>query len=233
MSGLTENEEKQIEKRNLLRKSLEEEQDKETKLIQRQAPLESELSSKKKQLENAKDKLHELEEFKANFGETKSSKELLIEQLGKELDDFKIILKNTFDDLDKTKNEISDLDYDLEAARKQVYKLEAAKQANEESNLGRAVDTIVEANIRGVHAPLMKLGKVDEEYSTALEIAVGGRMKHIVVDDEHTAATCIEFLKSAGGGRATFVPLNKIVKCPKSLNLPKDKGVIDNELQPK
>lgn len=227
MSGLTENEEKQIEKRNNLRKSLEEEQDKETKLIQKQAPLESELFIKKKQLEESRGKLKELEEFKANFGETKSSKELLIEQLGKELDDFKIILKNTFDDLDKTKNEITDLDYDLEAARKQVYKLEAAKQANEESNLGRAVDTIVEANIRGVHAPLMKLGKVDEEYSTALEIAVGGRMKHIVVDDEHTAATCIEFLKSAGGGRATFVPLNKIVKCPKSLNLPKDKGVID------
>ncbi len=227
MSGLTENEEKQIEKRNLLRKSLEEEQDKETKLIQKKAPLESELSSKKKQLEESRNKLKELEEFKANYDETKSSKELLIEQLGKELDDFKIILKNTIDDLDKTKNEITDLDYDLQAARKEIYKLEAAKLANEESNLGRAVDTVVEANIRGVHAPLMKLGKVDEEYSTALEIAVGGRMKHIVVDDEHTAATCIELLKSAGGGRATFVPLNKIVKCPKSLNLPKDKGVID------
>ncbi len=227
MTGLNETAEKHIEKRNNLRKELEDEQDKETKLIQRQAPLEADLSTKKKALEEAKEKLAALEEFKANFSETKSSKELLIEQLGQELDDFKTILKNTMYDLDKTKNEITDMDYDLQAARKKIYQLEAIKQANEDANLGRAVDTVVNANIQGVHAPLMKLGQVDEEYSTALEIAVGGRMAHIVVDDEHTASTCIELLKSANAGRATFVPLNKIVKCPRSLNLPKEKGVID------
>ncbi|MBO5738075.1 chromosome segregation protein SMC [bacterium] len=227
MSGLNETAEKHIEKRNNLRKELEAEQDKETKLIQRQAPLEAELSSKKKQLEDAKLKLVELEEFKANFSETKASKEMMIEQLGKELDDFKIILKNTLDELDKTKNEIADMDYDLQASRKKIYMLEATKQANEEANLGRAVDTIVNANIRGVHAPLMKLGSVDEEYSTAMEVAFGARMSHIVVDDEHVASTCIELLKSSNAGRATFIPLNKIVKCPKSLNLPKEKGVID------
>ncbi len=227
MSGLNETAEKHIEKRNALRKELEEYQDKEIKLIQKQAPLEADLSTKKKALEDAKIKLGELESFKANFSETKASKELLIEQLGKELDDFKIILKNTLYDLDKTKNEITDMDYDLQAARKKIYMLEASKQASEEANLGRAVDTVVNANIRGVHAPLMKLGQVDEEYSTAMEIAVGGRMAHIVVDDEHVASTCIELLKSSNAGRATFVPLNKIVKCPRSLNLPKEKGVID------
>ena len=227
MSGLSETAEKHIERRNNLRKELEDLQDKETKLIQKQAPMEAELSALKKALEEAQAKLQELEEFKANFSETKSSKELLIEQLGKELDDFKIILKNTLNDLDKTKNEITDMDYDLQTARKKIYQLEALKQANEEANLGRAVDTVINANIQGVHAPLMKLGSVDEEYSTAMEIAVGGRMAHIVVDDEHVAATCIELLKSANAGRATFVPLNKIVKCPRSLNLPKEKGVID------
>lgn len=227
MSGLNETAEKHIEKRNTLRKELEALQDKETKLIQKQAPLEADLSSKKKALEEAREKLTELENFQANFSETKASKELLIEQLGKELDDFKIILKNTLYEYDKTKNEITDMDYDLQAARKKIYQLEAVKQANEDANLGRAVDTVIAANISGVHAPLMKLGQVDEEYSTAMEIAVGGRMAHIVVDDEHVASTCIELLKSSNAGRATFVPLNKIVKCPRSLNLPKDKGVID------
>lgn len=227
MSGLNETAEKHIEKRNTLRKELEALQDKETKLIQKQAPLEADLSTKKKSLEDARGKLAELEAFKANFSETKASKELLIEQLGKELDDFKIILKNTLYEYDKTKNEITDMDYDLQAARKKIYQLEAVKQANEDANLGRAVDTVIGANISGVHAPLMKLGQVDEEYSTAMEIAVGGRMAHIVVDDEHVASTCIELLKSSNAGRATFVPLNKIVKCPRSLNLPKEKGVID------
>ena len=52
-------------------------------------------------------------------------------------------------------------------------------------------------------------------------------MTHIVVDDEHVASVAIELLKSSGAGRATFIPLNKIVKAPSRLNLPKDKGVID------
>ena len=227
MSGLNETAEKHIEKRNNLRKELEDYQDKETKLIQKQAPLEAELSAKKKGLEEAKNKLTELENFQKNFSETKASKQLLIEQLEKELDDFKNILKNTLNEYDKIKNEITDFEYDLNAASKKIYMLEATKKASEENNLGRAVDTVMGANIRGVHSPLMKLGRVDEEYSTAMEIAVGSRMSNIVVDDEHVASTCIEILKSSGAGRATFIPLNKIIKCPRSLNLPKDKGVID------
>ncbi|MCQ2755015.1 MAG: AAA family ATPase, partial [bacterium] len=83
MSGLSETAEKHVEKINALRKEREEYQDKENKLIQEQAPMEAELSTKKKQVEEAKTKLVELEEFQKNFTETKATKELLIEQLGK------------------------------------------------------------------------------------------------------------------------------------------------------
>jgi len=227
LSGLNETAEKHIEKRNNLRRELEICKDNETKIIQKQAPLEADLSNKKQQIEAAKNKLVELEEFKKNYDETKASKELLIEQLGNELEDFKTILKNTLNDLDTTKNEITDIDFDMQALNKKICMLEATKQANEDATMGRAVETVVNANIKGVHAPLVKLGQVDEQYGTALEIAVGGRMSHIVVDDEHVAATCIELLKSSNTGRATFIPLNKVIKCPKSLNLPKEKGVID------
>ena len=227
VSGLTETADKQLQKRAALRTEFEEYQDKENKLIQEKAPMESELNVKVKSLQDAKQNLEELEAFKTNYEENKSKKELLAEQLEKEVDDFKNIIKNTMYELDKTKSEITDVNYDLQAANKKVIELEATKRANEEANLGRAVDTVIGANIRGVHAPLMKLGKVDEEYATAMEIAVGGRMADIVVDDEHVAATCIETLRSANMGRATFIPLNKVVRCPKSLNLPKEKGVID------
>ena len=227
MSGLTETADKHIAKRAELGKQLDEYKDKVTNIIQKQAPMESELASLKKTLQESQQKIKELEEFKANYQENKASKQLQIEQLEKEVDDFKNIIKNTMYELDKTKNEIADVNYDLQTSSKKVIELEATKRANEDANLGRAVDTVVGANIRGVHAPLMKLGQVDEKYSTALEIAVGGKMANIVVDDEHVAATCIELLKSAGTGRVTFIPLNKIVRCPKSLNLPKDKGVID------
>lgn len=52
-------------------------------------------------------------------------------------------------------------------------------------------------------------------------------MAHVVVDDEHVASVAIELLKSSGAGRATFIPLNKVIKAPTRLSLPKDKGVID------
>lgn len=105
--------------------------------------------------------------------------------------------------------------------------MEAKKQAAEDANFGRAIDTIMNARLRGVHAPLVQLGTVDKEYSTAMEVAFGGRMAHVVVDDEHVASVAIELLKSSSAGRATFIPLNKIKKAPARLQLPKDRGVID------
>ena len=83
------------------------------------------------------------------------------------------------------------------------------------------------ANLEGVHAPLMQLGTVDEEYSLALDVAFGGRLAHIVVDDPHAAYIAMELLNSSKSGRATFIPLNKIKKAPTKLQLPKNRGVID------
>ncbi len=41
--------------------------------------------------------------------------------------------------------------------------------------MGNAIDTVMNAKLRGVHAPLVKLGTVDKEYSRdQLEVAFGG-----------------------------------------------------------
>ena len=42
-----------------------------------------------------------------------------------------IIMQNIMHDYDKVNNEITDLEFDLSAARKQLYRLEANKQASE------------------------------------------------------------------------------------------------------
>lgn len=112
-------------------------------------------------------------------------------------------------------------------AYRKISAMEAKKQVAEDANFGRAIDTIMNAKLRGVHAPLAQLGTVDKEYAVAMEVAFGGRMAHVVVDDEHVASVAIELLKSSNAGRATFIPLNKIKKAPSRLQLPKDKGVID------
>lgn len=227
MTGLNATADQHIEKRNNLRKQLEDLKDEETKLIQSKLPLESELKTLQRDLEDAKTRLAELTEMKENFAANQDLKKTLVEQLQKEMADFKIIQQNAMHDLDTTKNEINDLNYNIQMASRKVAVMETKKQMAEESNFGRAVDTIMNAKLRGVHAPLVKLGTVDKEFSVAMEVAFGGRMAHIVVDDGHVAGVAIELLKSSNAGRATFIPLNKIKKAPTRLQLPRDKGVID------
>ncbi len=227
MTGLDQTAEQHIEKRNNLRKELEALKDKETAIIQKQAPLEAELSALRRLLNDSKEQLEKLTAFKKDYSSNKDKNALMIEQLGKDMEDLKLAQSGGMRDLDQTKNEIEDLEFNIKAAETKIYKLELSKQSARESNASIAVDTIMDAKIQGVHAPLMQLGKVDKEYATALEVAVGGRMAHIVVDDPHVASVCIELLNSSGKGRATFIPLTKIVKAPSSLHLPKEKGVID------
>ena len=227
MTGLNATADQHIERRNSLRKELEQLQDKENNLIKERLPLENELQNLQKELNLAQAKLDELQEMKKNFSENQALKQTLVVQLEKELQDFKIMQQNALHDLDTTKNEINDLNYNIQMAYRKISSMEAKKQAFEDANFGRAIDTIMGAKLKGLHAPLVKLGTVDKEYSTALEVAFGGRMAHVVVDDEHVASVAIELLKSSNAGRATFIPLNKVQKAPTKLHLPKDSGVID------
>lgn len=77
-----------------------------------------------------------------------------------------------------------------------------------------AVENILTARdtgeIKGIHGTIGELGNVPEKYSTALEVAAGGRISAVVVDDDEVAASCIDRLKKKNMGRATFLPLNKL-----------------------
>ncbi|MAG72799.1 chromosome segregation protein SMC [archaeon] len=75
-----------------------------------------------------------------------------------------------------------------------------------------AVKTILtnKKQFKGVHGTIAELGQVKRQYAVALETAAGGRMQHIVVDDDAVAARCIKYLKDNKLGSAAFIPLNKI-----------------------
>ncbi len=227
VSGLNQNADKQLEERNNLKKELEKLKEEEWDIKNNSIPLETELAGLKKDIENAKKSLNELNSFKNNFSNNNDKLKVQAEELTKELEDYKLAQQNVMYNLDKNKNEMSDLLYDIQTAQKKILTIEAQKSAYEEINLGRAIDSILKAKIKGVHAPLLQLGSVDKKYAAALEVAMGGRMKNIVVDNEDTARVCIDYLKSARAGSATFLPLNRMKKAPGSLKMPKEKGVID------
>ena len=227
LTGVNENIDQQLKHREDLRKELDTLKDKENALIQKQAPLEAELKTINDKLEAAKNSIQDYDKLKDEFDNKRDRLQLQIEQLTKEQNDCKIIQQNIIHEDEKLSNELTDLEFDLSAARKQLYKLEANRDAREQSSGNRALQIIENAHLEGVHAPLYQLGNVDKEYATALEVAVGGRMAHIVVDDPDVATTVFEVVRSSGGGRVTCIPLSKIKKAPSSLNLPREQGVID------
>lgn len=226
MTGLNQTADQYVEKINALRNKKDELKDTENKLLQEKLPLENDLKNLKEKLEQARQTLEMLEKFKTDFDTEKDKRELEIKNLEKEIEDLKIVQTKLMNDTQTNKNELEDINFQKNALYKSITKLQTQKEV-QQANSNYAVEYVMNSHIKGVHAPIVKLGTVDKEYALALETAIGGRMEHIVVENEYVASSAIEVLKSSGAGRATFVPLNKIRKCPTSLNLPKETGVVD------
>lgn len=66
-----------------------------------------------------------------------------------------------------------------------------------------------EGRIPGVLGRLGDLGGIDPKYDVAISTCCG-RLDNIVVDTVNTAQACIEYLKRADVGRATFIALEKV-----------------------
>ncbi|MBW2988832.1 chromosome segregation protein SMC [Candidatus Woesearchaeota archaeon] len=127
-------------------------------------------------------------------------------------------------DLNKSLNEDSSLALqigskrdNLSRSREELAKLQARHTSiNETTKSDAAIKTILEMSSPGVYGTISNLGEVDSEYSLALEIAAGPRLKSIVVENEKIAAEQIKYLKKNKMGIATFIPLNKIRARPVS-----------------
>lgn len=227
ISGLSSTADKYIQERNDVSRNLDTLKDKDNELLKESLPKENDLKNLKKEIEDAKAFIAQAENAKANFGDDKSLKELQVSDLKKEMDELKEIQTKTMQQLDDAKTAIDDYDHDVRAAYRKFSDMEAQRRAMSSSGSSIPITTVMNAHLEGVHAPLMQLGSVDEEYSLALDIAFGGRLAHIVVDDTHAAYVAMELLNSSRAGRATFIPLNKVKKAPTKLQLPKNRGVID------
>ncbi len=64
--------------------------------------------------------------------------------------------------------------------------------------------------LHNIHGPVSRLIRTEDAYTVAIEIALGGAMQQIVVDQEQDGKAAISYLKRTGGGRATFLPLSTI-----------------------
>ncbi|MEC9457453.1 MAG: chromosome segregation protein SMC [Candidatus Thermoplasmatota archaeon] len=113
------------------------------------------------------------------------------------------------DDRDHAESKLRNAETDLAKAR--------ARQEARSSRPGSAFTLAALSKLREsgeIHGILGTLGELatpkDPAHEEALSFAFGGGLRSIVVTSDHVASKCIAWLRKNGGGRATFLPLNKI-----------------------
>lgn len=104
----------------------------------------------------------------------------------------------------------SRLEQEQAQLEREIARLDSRRETLQESRGTGALRMLLEAGLEGIHGPVAQLGEVEERHRLALEVAAGGRLGQVVVEDDRIAARAIELLKSRRAGRLTFLPLNKI-----------------------
>ena len=118
-------------------------------------------------------------------------------------------------ELDKRIEALNDL---ILAAQRRIAEKEALLRASGESSGGsRTADALrdLQQSVKGVHGTIAQLCSYSSKNALPVAIALGNRLNYVVVDDVATAGKCIDYLKQAKAGHASFVPLKQIRNPPK------------------
>lgn len=114
----------------------------------------------------------------------------------------------------QAQQEINTLSIGLNEKKSRKRLLETMEQSFE--GYAKSVKTVLREHESGaltkstIYGPVSKLIKTEPEYNTAIEIALGGAVQNIVVENENDAKQAIACLKSRSAGRATFLPLSSL-----------------------
>ncbi|MFC6826460.1 chromosome segregation protein SMC [Halopelagius fulvigenes] len=203
-----------------------------------------ELKTAKNDLQREKDRL--LDDTRRRSNEITETQRK-VEEVEERLPDLKAKLSDLHSELDKAeknrekirgvvddlkeeradvKDELGEVADELQRKQSQYAELETKAGRDGDNSWPRSVTTILNAGLSGVHGTVGQLGSVTGEYATACETAAGGRLAHVVVDDDGVGSSCIDYLKSRNAGRATFLPITKMDDrgLPRKPNNP---GVVD------
>ena len=200
-----------------------------------------EIAKLRKELNESREKIHEINLEKdrllqkrngiiSQFNEAKEKKESFeteLNEIDAEIKDARKKERDALKNKEKLENRLFQLkkeeaetnDRMRQLDKKLIYlqrELAKLKTKEDMASFSHAVKSILDARdsglIKGIHGTIAELGHVDEKYAKAIEVAAGRRAEAIVVEDDGVAAKCIEYLKKNNYGRATFLPLNRIME---------------------
>ena len=158
-------------------------------------------------------------------------KELLkYEETLKEIDFHLHVEEKAFEDLSSERSkafaQVQNLASELQFRRKEEIKLssdiERIKDMLASGAYPRPVEFLLAAKRLGKlnvdFKAFVDVISCPKEYIVALQSFLGGRQFWILVHDEDSAHKCIDYIKKANVGRATFLPLNRANPRSKALN---------------
>ncbi len=135
----------------------------------------------------------------------------------KQLDDINSSIEESNISITRLKSEIAQKNGELDKLTQNYHReksrLESLVNITERyDGYGNSIRKIMELKDSnpGILGVIADIVKVEKQYETAIETALGGTIQNIVTDKESTAKELIGYLKQNKLGRATFLPLNAI-----------------------
>ncbi|MEG2310833.1 MAG: chromosome segregation protein SMC [Clostridia bacterium] len=121
-------------------------------------------------------------------------------------------LKNNEQDLNVVNEKYSKVKQDVMTLKSKLNYLINLDNENEGYHKSVKASLDFSKNNMSVYGTVASIISTDLKYETAIEIALGGFLQNIIVEDENHAKDIIEYLKNNTLGRATFLPLSSIKK---------------------
>lgn len=125
---------------------------------------------------------------------------------------YQLKLRTKTDNAQKIKDKAEALSRQISEKTSKIHMLEDLEKNME--GFSGAVKAVMKQSqskaLSGIHGTLSQLITVDNEYSLAIEVALGAAMQNVVVSTESDAKRAINFLKQNNVGRATFLPISNI-----------------------
>lgn len=185
------------------------------KLTQAQSSME-EIESRKDEADAAALELQEEikaeQENQAQSARTLAALNSRIEENTNALNGFNLKLKGKTDKAQQLKTRLDQITSALSEKRSRA-KMLSDLEKNMEGYSGAVKAVVRHAQsgaLGGIHGVLSQLIQVENEYSTAVEVALGAAMQNIVTSTEADAKRAINYLKANHLGRATFLPISNI-----------------------
>lgn len=139
------------------------------------------------------------------------AKELVV-STGNAVRGYELKVQSRTEKAEKMRRELDEIGLDIDRRRSRAKMLDDLEKNMEgySGSVKAVMREVKRGTLRGIDGVLSQLISVEEEYSVAIETALGAALQNIVTQTENDAKRAINFLKDNKSGRATFLPLASV-----------------------